>query len=247
MLMLNLGCGTRTTAHPEFVNVDWSLNIRIKNSRLLRLIAWPALDARRRQRLEQMRGRLLAHDLSKGIPFASNSVDVVYSSHVLEHLDRWVAGSFLKEILRVLKPGGICRIVVPDFEFLCRSYVQHVDRCRREPPEADRHEVFVEGVLEQSVRREGAASINKTGLARLLDKLVLGDARRRGETHQWMYDRISLPHILGAVGYGNIAVESYDSSRIPNWHSIGLDLNESGGEYAPESLYVEAQKLPGAT
>ena len=247
MLMLNLGCGARTTAHPDFINVDWSLNIRIKNSWLLRTIAWPALDAARRQRLSQMSGRMLAHDLSRGIPFAANTVDVVYNSHVLEHLDRAVAAGFLREILRVLKPGGICRIVVPDFEFLCRSYVQHIDKCQHDQQEAGRHELFIAGVLEQSVRREGAATSQKAGIAKLLDKALLGDARRRGETHQWMYDRVSLPHILEAVGYGNAALESFRSSRIPGWNAIALDLNESGGEFAPQSLYVEAQKLPSST
>jgi SAM-dependent methyltransferase len=240
--MLNLGCGTRTTAHPDFINIDWSLNIRIKKSRLLRMLAWPALDARRRMRLEQMTGRMLAHDLSKGIPFDSNSVDAVYNSHVLEHLDRPVARRFLAEILRVLRPGGICRIVVPDFEFLCRTYVQHIDECRQDPREADKHETFVEGVLEQSVRREAAASVGKSGLARLLDNIILGDARRRGETHQWMYDRVSLTHILRDVGYSDVTVEDYASSRIPGWNAIGLDKNEVGGEFAPDSLYVEAQK-----
>jgi SAM-dependent methyltransferase len=242
VLILNLGCGTRTAAHPDVVNVDWSLNIRIKNSPLLRFVASPLLDARRRRRLDQMGGRLLAHDLSKGIPFESGSVDVAYHSHVLEHLDRSVARQFLQETLRVLKPGGICRIVVPDFEFLCRAYVQHVDRCRREPQEAASHEDFVSGALEQSVRREAAAASGRKGLAGLLERIVLGDARRRGETHQWMYDRISLPHILKTVGYAEVAVETWTSSRIPEWQEIGLDRNEHGDEYTPDSLYVEARK-----
>jgi SAM-dependent methyltransferase len=242
MLILNLGCGTRTSTHPDVVNVDWSLNIRIKNSRPLRLAVLPLLDARRRSRLDQMGGRLLAHDLSRGIPFESGSVDAVYHSHVLEHLDRPVARGFLNETLRVLKPGGICRIVVPDFEFLCRAYVEHVDRCQREPAQAASHEDFVEGVLEQSVRREAAGASGRKGLARLLDHIVLGDARRRGETHQWMYDRITLPQILTGLGYTNVAVQSWTSSRILGWQEIGLDRNENGGEYVPHSLYVEAQR-----
>lgn len=242
MLILNLGCGTRTASHPDVLNVDWSLNIRIKNSRLLRLAVAPLLDARRRSRLNQMAGRLLAHDLSKGIPFESDSIDIVYHSHVLEHLDRPVARQFLAETRRVLKPNGICRIVVPDFEFLCRAYVQHVDRCRCDPQEAAAHEDYVAGVLEQSVRRDAAAASGRKGLARVVEQVVLGDARRRGETHQWMYDRISLPHILTALGFRNIAVESWTSSRIPGWHEIGLDRNAQGGEYTPDSLYVEAQK-----
>ena len=242
MLILNLGCGTRTAAHPGVVNVDWSLNIRIKKSRLLRLVALPLLDARRRSRLDQMKGELLAHDLSKGIPFASDSVDIVYHSHVLEHLDRPVAQRFLAETLRVLKPGGISRIVVPDFELLCRAYLEHLERCQREPREAARHEELVAGVLEQSVRREAAGAQGSTGLKRFVERFVLGDARRRGETHQWMYDRISLPHLLRIVGYREAAVESWTSSRIPGWHSIALDRNEHGGEYTPGSLYVEAVK-----
>jgi SAM-dependent methyltransferase len=209
---------------------------------LLRFVASPLLDVRRRRRLDQMGGRLLAHDLSKGIPFESGSVDVAYHSHVLEHLDRPVARQFLQETLRVLRPGGVCRIVVPDFEFLCRAYVQHVDRCQREPQEAASHEDFVSAALEQSVRREAAAAGGRKGLAGLLDRIVLGDARRRGETHQWMYDRISLPHILKTVGYAEVAVETWTSSRIPEWQEIGLDRNEHGGEYTPDSLYVEARK-----
>jgi SAM-dependent methyltransferase len=242
MLILNLGCGTRTSTHPDVVNVDWSLNIRIKNSRLMRLAVSPLLDARRRTRLDQMGGRLLAHDLSRGIPFESGSVDAVYHSHVLEHLDRPVAREFLKETLRVLKPGGICRIVVPDLEFVCRAYVQHVDACRREPQQAANHEDFVENLLEQSVRREAAAAGGRKGLARLVEKIVLGDARRRGETHQWMYDRISLPYILKAVGYTDASVETWTTSRIPGWNKVELDTNARGGEYTPDSLYVEAQK-----
>ena len=57
----------------------------------------------------------MVHDLSKGIPFDDNSVDVVYHSHLLEHIDRKNVPTFLKEIRRVLKPRGIHRIVVRIF------------------------------------------------------------------------------------------------------------------------------------
>jgi SAM-dependent methyltransferase len=242
MLILNLGCGTRTSQHPDVVNVDWSLYIRIKKSRFLRTAVSPFLDAARRSRLDQMGGHLLAHDLSKGIPFDSGSVDVVYHSHVLEHLDRPVARSFLEETLRVLKPGGLCRIVVPDFEFLCRAYIQHLDGCRRDPQQRAGHEDFVEGVLEQSVRRKAAATDGRKGAARLIDQLLLGDARRRGETHQWMYDGVTLPHILEGLGYRQVALQTWNSSAIPEWQDIGLDKNAEGGEYKPHSLYVEGRK-----
>lgn len=242
MLILNLGCGTRTAAHPDVLNVDWSLNIRIKQSSLLRLAVSPLLDARRRARLEQMAGRLLAYDLSKGIPFGSDSVDIVYHSHVLEHLDRPVAERFLVEMHRVLKPGGLCRIVVPDFESACRAYVEHLELCVREPQQATTHEELIAGVLEQSVRRAAAGASGRRGVAGLVERAVLGDARRRGETHQWMYDRISLPHLLQGVGFRDVAVLAWNESRIAGWQEIGLDRDPAGGEYKPGSLYVEALK-----
>lgn len=52
--------------------------------------------------------------------FADSSVDEVYASHVLEHLGfREELPRALKEIWRVLKPGGILKISVPDFDTLC--------------------------------------------------------------------------------------------------------------------------------
>lgn len=48
------------------------------------------------------------------LPFESNFADIVYSSHVLEHFTRADCSDILEEFLRVLKPGGELRIVVPN-------------------------------------------------------------------------------------------------------------------------------------
>jgi len=42
-----------------------------------------------------------------------SSIDRIYSSHVLEHMPD--LGLMMREINRVLKPGGICEIIVPHF------------------------------------------------------------------------------------------------------------------------------------
>lgn len=56
----------------------------------------------------------LGHDATV-LEYPDESVDEVYASHVLEHLDRGDSEKALKEWWRVLKPGGRMRIAVPDF------------------------------------------------------------------------------------------------------------------------------------
>ena len=76
--------------------------------------------------------------------------------------------------------------------------------------------------------------------------IELGDARQRGETHQWMYDAENLSALLESCGFSDVAVVAFDLSRIQGWDAYGLDVNENGGQYKPDSLYVEAVKSQGA-
>ena len=57
--------------------------------------------------------------------FPDASVEQVYASHVYEHLpyNGGVLASALKEAHRVLQPGGIFRISVPDLEICCRLFL----------------------------------------------------------------------------------------------------------------------------
>ena len=90
---INLGCGSRI--HPDWRNLDVNPYVEGVES-------WKA---------------------SEGIPAPSQSVDVVYHSHLLEHLQQEEGEDLIQECLRVLKPGGILRIVVPDLERICTDYL----------------------------------------------------------------------------------------------------------------------------
>lgn len=59
--------------------------------------------------------------------FKRNSVDLIYSCHVLEHFKRYDVSRVLKEWHRVLKPEGILRTSVPDFEQLVNVYRKYGD------------------------------------------------------------------------------------------------------------------------
>jgi SAM-dependent methyltransferase len=171
-----------------------------------------------------------------------SAVDVVYHSHMLEHLDRDVASKFLLEVKRVLKPGGICRIVVPDLESGVRAYLSHISSSERYPDAAQEHDTYVARLLEQSVRKEASGTSRQKPLRRLLENMLLGDARSRGETHQWMYDRFNLPHLLKKLRYSQVHVLDYKTSLIKHWSDYGLDVDDEGDQYKPDSLYVEAIK-----
>jgi predicted SAM-dependent methyltransferase len=68
------------------------------------------------------------HNLTKRLPYQDNTFDSTYSSHVLEHFSRDQGRKFIQEQFRVLKKGGVCRVVVPDLEMLCRSYLDKLDK-----------------------------------------------------------------------------------------------------------------------
>jgi hypothetical protein len=97
-------------------------------------------------------------------------------------------------------------------------------------------------MIEQCVRREACSTSLQKPFRRFIESAFLGDARRRGETHQWMYDRINLSALLVSLGYNNLQLRSYNESLIRDWNQYGLDLDARGNEYKPGSLYVESQK-----
>jgi predicted SAM-dependent methyltransferase len=70
---------------------------------------------------------VLAADFRTGIPLPDKSCDVVYHSHVLEHFQREEGEKFIRECYRVLRPGGLMRVVLPDLEQICRLYLAKLD------------------------------------------------------------------------------------------------------------------------
>lgn len=59
--------------------------------------------------------------------FASGTVSQIYACHVLEHFGRYEYSSVLTEWARVLKPGGVLWLAVPDFQAVARRYAKTRD------------------------------------------------------------------------------------------------------------------------
>lgn len=238
--VLNLGCGEKTS--DRCINLDWSPYLRIKSNWLLRITVTPFLTPRRREKLRRISPNLMVHDLRRGIPFPDDSVDSVYHSHFLEHIDRDMAPAFLREVRRVLRVGGIHRVCVPDLAEAHARYAKSLALCQQSLGEGLRHDDAVAGLYEQSVRKESFGTSQQSPMRRRLENLVLGDARRRGETHQWMYDQYNLRHILTQAGFREFEVRTFSSSGIADWSQFKLETNSDDSEYKPGSLYLECVK-----
>ena len=141
---------------------------------------------------------------------------------------------FFAEILRVLKPGGIHRVVVPDLEHYVREYLTDLEAGGGD------HDEAIVPILEQAVRKEARGTSLQGPMRRRLENIVFGDARRRGETHQWMWDRLNLRQALEQAGFVHVEHLNAHASNIPSWNEIGLDLNSDGGVYKPGSLFMES-------
>ncbi len=89
---VNLGCGVNTG--PEFINVD---------------------------AVPQQKTHFIA-DIQRLFMFPDNSVDLIYASHVIEHIPRNHLERTIREWFRALKPGGVLRFGVPDFDALIEMY-----------------------------------------------------------------------------------------------------------------------------
>ena len=127
-MRVNIGCGATPTE--GWVNLDNSLAVRLARWPILvRALSVAGLLNARSMRFAQIaiHKDVRFANATLRIPYPDRSVEVVYSSHMIEHLDRREAGAFLAEVRRVLRPGGIVRLAAPDLGLLVKNYAAEGD------------------------------------------------------------------------------------------------------------------------
>lgn len=159
------------------------------------------------------------YDARRRLPFPDASVRGIFCEHFLEHLDYVEeAPIFLRECCRVLQPGGVLRLIVPDAERYLRAYCaggwDELTRIR--PLVGDRVDFYSGG--RYNTRLE-----------------LVNFVFRQGAEHRYAYDGETLEHLLRTVGFQRIVRQEFGRSLLPE-----LCLDQS--LRAPESLYMEAAK-----
>ena len=76
--------------------------------------------------LDMCRGPDIFWDLTAGMPFSDNSFEQVYCSHVLEHFEFSDLKRLLKDVYRILKPGGKFLISVPNASIYIDAYLGNI-------------------------------------------------------------------------------------------------------------------------
>ncbi len=208
---LNIGCGATPT--PGWVNYDNSISIRLADWPVLTslLERFGLLSEQQKQFIYIVKQKEIRYaNAVKRIPEPDHSVEVLYTCHMLEHLDRGEAALFLKEVRRVLVQNGIIRIAVPDLRFHIYNYMKDQNG-----------DVFVENLQIARPRHGGLIEKSKT--------LLIGERH-----HLWMYDGESLCRLLLKSGFCDPRVLNAGETIIPNPGDLDL------AERAPESVFVEA-------
>jgi predicted SAM-dependent methyltransferase len=95
-IMLNVGCGT--DYKDGWINIDNNSDNNIEH-----------LD--------------LNWDLRNPLPLEDNSIDFIFNEHFLEHLTVEEGQAAIKDFMRVLKPGGVLRIAMPDLAVSVDKYL----------------------------------------------------------------------------------------------------------------------------
>lgn len=200
----NLGCGTHI--YNGFLNVGY----------------WPTLSEGTLYR--DLNGTkdtfMLNLDLRNGIPAHNESLDLVYHSHMLEHLSYLDGIDFLSDCFRCLKLGGRMRILVPDLELWINAY-------------ASKNRFFFE-----EYRKVLDPQIYVTNAQIFMGMLHNHD-------HKCGYDFESLKWLVEHIGFVNVKRTLYADSTIENIQVIEPQLPLR----IMETLCIECEKptLAGAS
>jgi SAM-dependent methyltransferase len=223
---LNLGCGPNAPAN--WLNVDGSWNAWLSNHAFLRKTLKAIRVISKNSPGAEWNVRPLVHDLTKPLPFEENSVSVIYGAHVLEHLYLADAQRLLGECKRVLRPGGVIRLVVPDLRSMVASYLKNKNGGSPSASE----KITAADKLNESLGFRSPAPPSGNPLFKFY--YLWKDFHH----HKWMYDSDSLIRYMENSGFAAVRERGYLESDIPGI----AEVEEAGRVLDDAGICVEGRK-----
>lgn len=213
LVKINFGCGLSPTE--GYLNYDNSPSVKLARMGFLSglLCRFGLLNADQKRFVDFCR----THDIRwgnpvKGIKMSDGTAAVIYSSHMMEHLDKSEAKRFLQEAWRLLVSGGVIRLALPDLKKYANEYLERGDA-----------DLFISNLHVCCPKPKGF-------VARLKACLV------GGRHHHWMYDEASLCGFLAECGFADARSLRPGETTINEPGVLNLS------ERVTESIYVEARK-----
>jgi len=211
-MRINVGCGQ--TPITGWRNFDNSFSVRLAKLPLIPdlMFILKILNPSQNKFIQFIRSNKIEFgDVARRLPVSDGSVEVLYCSHMLEHLSSKSVLLFLNEAKRIVQHDGILRIAVPDIRKQALKYLKNND--------AD-------------------AFLNKTLLAQppldsYIERLIFLFVGPR--QHQWMYDGKSLCRLLKKTGFVDVRIVPAGKTKIKSPKPLNLF------ERSQESVYVEAK------
>ena len=221
---LHLGCGPTAKTPAGWLNLDASWSARLAKYPILRRLLTVIRLLPRGLPDHPWAADIFIHDIRKPLPFEDNSFAAIYAAHLLEHLYPDKARALLKECYRVLEPGGVLRIVVPDLRVIINDYVKATEinsAPAGEPPYP------ADTLSRYFFIQYPSHNILYELYAKLTDF----------HSHKWMYDAVSLRGCFNGAGFVEVQEMQVQESRLADLGQVE-DPSTSG-------LVVEGIK-PGA-
>ena len=183
--------------------------------------SWHQLDGWLNTDIEPLPG-VVQMDAARRFPFADATFAYVFTEHMIEHISYEAGARMLAECHRVLKRGGVIRVVTPDLTRLLALHANDLDSAQRRYLGW-----FCETFLPAGQPRSSVAAIN---------------AHFRLWGHQFLYDEDTLAVGLRNAGFGSVQRVTLGESRHPALRGLENTKRYPDGLLDFESLALEATK-----
>jgi predicted SAM-dependent methyltransferase len=161
-------------------------------------------------------------DATKKFPFPDNTFDYIFSEHMIEHITYKQVEAMLGECFRVLKPGGVIRLVTPDFKFLVNLY------------QNDKNDINA-----QYIKWNSDLFIGKRAPH---DAISVVNNYVRDWGHKYIYDEAALTGLLRHTGFNSVIREGIGRSNRAELTALEHAARMPAGFLELESQVLEAIK-----